>query len=95
MRVRRAARAWAGAMLHRLASVVGGAPGEPEDVMAEPEGAPGPDDEDDLPVPPQDPLTPAARALMWHPTPRPVAPPPPPPPDGSIQARVQAARGSR
>jgi len=52
------------------------------------------DDEFDA-VPPQEPLTPQARAMMWQPS-RPAPPSPSELPlTGSVQARMQSARGSR
>lgn len=53
------------------------------------------DETEGLPVPPQAPLTEAARALMAQPPPPPSAPPPPPAPlVGSVADRVRRARAA-
>jgi len=46
-------------------------------------------------VPPQEPLTPQARAMMWQPPSPPPLSQPEPPLTGSVHARMQSARGSR
>jgi hypothetical protein len=85
-------RAVAGAVLTRIAEAVVGP--NPEELTVADEVIFEDEEDDDGEVPPQNPLTPAARALMW----RPKAPPPPAPAiqplAGSFQARVQAARHS-
>lgn len=63
---------------------------DPPEPVVEPE--PEEDETESWPVPAQQPVTAASRALEWHPEPRVKQAPAPPVLAGSAAARVQAAR---
>lgn len=83
-------RTWVALMLRHVADRIAPFGESPVDVVVQADV-----DGEDSPIPPQDPLTPQAREMMWRPPPPPLPPQATPPLAGSARARMQAVRGSR